>query len=69
MVGWCRSCGWGVSYAIQSNTILIQPSLEAELAQARNKMALGLKDPATGEFKAASSVQVRTALRSQHAMQ
>lgn len=34
------------------------PRLEAELAQERNKMALGIKDPATGEFKACSSVQV-----------
>ena len=33
-------------------------SLEAELAQERNRMRLGVTDPATGEFKAASSVQV-----------
>lgn len=33
-------------------------SLEAELAQERNRMRLGVTDPSTGEFKAASSVQV-----------
>ncbi|KIY99642.1 peptidase M3A and M3B thimet/oligopeptidase F, partial [Monoraphidium neglectum] len=37
--------------------------LEAELAQERNKMALGIKDPATGEFKACSSVQLRNMMR------
>ncbi|GBF88826.1 oligoendopeptidase f [Raphidocelis subcapitata] len=38
-------------------------TLEAELAGARNKMALGLKDPSTGEFRAASSVQLRNLMR------
>ncbi|KAI8467008.1 MAG: hypothetical protein J3K34DRAFT_431916 [Monoraphidium minutum] len=38
-------------------------TMEAELALARNKMALGLKDPATGEIKPCSSVQLRNMMR------
>lgn len=38
-------------------------SLEAELAQSRNKMSLGIKDPATGETKPCSSVQLRNMMR------
>lgn len=35
----------------------------AHFAQARNKMKLGYTDPATGEFKVASSVQLRNIVR------
>lgn len=38
-------------------------SLEAELAAARNTMALGYKDPVDGAFKPASSVQLRDTMR------
>ncbi|KAI8846674.1 metalloendopeptidase [Chytridium lagenaria] len=37
--------------------------LEAELAQARNKMQLGYVDPVTKEYKSASSVQLRNLMR------
>ncbi|RMZ53669.1 hypothetical protein APUTEX25_003203 [Auxenochlorella protothecoides] len=37
--------------------------LEAELAGVRNRMRLGTTDPATGEFRPASSVQLRNAMR------
>ncbi|GLC57208.1 hypothetical protein PLESTB_001198900 [Pleodorina starrii] len=38
-------------------------SLEAALSQARNQMALGYQDPVSGQFKAASSVQLRNLVR------
>ncbi|KAL6766302.1 hypothetical protein ACKKBG_A35470 [Auxenochlorella protothecoides x Auxenochlorella symbiontica] len=37
--------------------------LEAELAGVRNRMRLGTTDPATGEFRPASSVQLRNAMK------
>eukprot|EP00891_Asterochloris_glomerata_P001220 jgi/Astpho2/1220/Aster-07071 len=37
--------------------------LEADLAQWRNKMQLGYKDPKSGEFRKASSVQLRNTMR------
>ena len=37
--------------------------LEAELAQSRNKMNLGYTDQSSGEFKRASSVQLRNTMR------
>ncbi|KAG2444565.1 hypothetical protein HXX76_001310 [Chlamydomonas incerta] len=38
-------------------------SLEAGLSQSRNTMSLGYTDPASGEFKKASSVQLRNTMR------
>ncbi|GIL49198.1 hypothetical protein Vafri_5347 [Volvox africanus] len=38
-------------------------NLEAALAQSRNQMSLGYTDPATGEFKKSSSVQLRNLVR------
>ena len=37
--------------------------LEADLAQWRNKMQLGYKDPKSGELRKASSVQLRNTMR------
>ena len=37
--------------------------LEADLAQWRNKMQLGYKDPNSGELRKASSVQLRNTMR------
>ena len=52
--------------ADQTCRLLLQErlnQLEADLAQWRNKMRLGYRDPRSGEFRKASSVQLRNTMR------